>query len=76
VAGPELSTFAVLAPERVIISATGPPPHDLVLGFTPGDPLAAWGARVEPVLPQLPSVGFAGPFVRTIPGTDTYTDEL
>jgi hypothetical protein len=24
----------------------------------------------------LPTVGFAGPFVRTIPGTDAYVDDL
>ena len=76
VAGQELSTVAVFSPQRVIMSATDAPPHELVLGFTPGNPLDAWRARVEPALPTLPSVGFAGPFLRTIPGTDTYVDQL
>jgi hypothetical protein len=76
VAGPDVSTLAVFRPERVILSATDPPPHELVLGFTAGDPLAAWRARVERVLPRLPHVGFASPFVRTIPGTDAHIEEL
>jgi hypothetical protein len=52
------------------------PAHDLVLGFTPGDPLDAWHARVAPVLASVPDVGFASPFIRTIPGTDTYVDQI
>jgi hypothetical protein len=76
IVGPELPTVAVFSPERVIMTAADPPAHELVLGFTPSDPFVAWKARLEPVLPSLPSVGFASPFVRTIPGTDTYVDEL
>ena len=76
IAGPELPTTAVFTPERVILSSTDPPPHDLVLAFTAGEPLDAWRSRVGPVLASLPAVGFASPFVRTIPGTDTYTDQL
>ena len=52
------------------------PAHDLVLGFTAGDPIEAWHARVAPVLVSLPAVGFASPFVRTIPGTDAYIRDL
>jgi hypothetical protein len=63
-------------PERVILSQAEPPPHALVLGFTPDDPLAAWRARVEPALARLPGVGFASPFLRTIPGTDAYVDDI
>jgi hypothetical protein len=76
IAGPELPVVGLFVPERVILSETEPPPFDLVLGFTPGDPMDAWRARVEPALTSLPGVGFASPFIRTIPGTDTYLDEL
>ena len=73
---PRLPVAAVFTPERVILSEVDPPPFDLVLGFTAGDPIDAWRARVEPMLASLPAVGFASPFLRTIPGTDTYVDDL
>ena len=38
--------------------------------------LDAWRSRVEPALAQFPSVGFASPFLRTIPGTDAYVDDI
>jgi hypothetical protein len=75
IAGPEIPVVALLVPERTILSQSEPPPFDFVLGFTAGDPIAAWEARVAPALPRL-SVGFASPFLRTIPGTDAYTDDL
>jgi len=71
--GPGHATAAVFARERVILASAEPPAHDLVLGFTSGDPLVTWNTRVGPLLDR---VGFASPFVRTIPGTDTYTDDL
>ena len=74
--GAELPVIALFTPERVILSAAEPPEHDLLLGFTAGDPLDAWRARVAPALATLPDVGFASPFIRTIPGTDAYVDEL
>jgi hypothetical protein len=76
IVGAELSVAAVFTPERVILSQAEPPAHDLVLAFTRGDPIAAWQARVAPALALLDDVGFASPFLRTIPGTDAYTDEL
>ncbi len=76
IAGPEIPVVVGLTPERVILSQAAPPDHALVLGFTPGDPLGAWRSRVEPALPRLPVVGFASPFLRTIPGTDSYVDDL
>jgi hypothetical protein len=76
IVGTEVSVAAVLTPERVIMAEAEAPPHDLVLGFTPGDPIAAWHARVAPALAAIPNVGFASPFVRTIPGTDTHVDEI
>jgi hypothetical protein len=76
IAGPEIPVVALFVPERTILTEQEPPPFDLVLGFTAGDPLEAWETRVAPALPRLPRVGFASPFVRTIPGTDAYTDDL
>jgi hypothetical protein len=69
----DVPTVAAFVPERTILTTTEPPAHELVLGFTPGDPLAVWAACVGPLLG---GVGFASPFVRTIPGTDAYTDDL
>ena len=67
VSGAELPVIALFTPERVILSAAEPPEHDLLLGFTAGDPLDAWRARArrpagraarrwfrEPVLPYDP----------------------
>jgi len=66
-------TVVAFALERTLLTTVEPPDHELVLGFTPGDPLVAWSGRVPPLLE---GVGFAGPFVRTIPGTDAYTHDL
>ena len=76
IVGSELPVAVGLVQERVILSQTDPPAHSLVLGFTPDDPLEAWRSRVAPALARLPTVGFAGPFVRTIPGTDACVDDL
>jgi hypothetical protein len=46
------------------------------LGFCRRDPLRVWRDRVAPGLDQVPGLGLASPFQRTIPGTDTYVDEL
>jgi hypothetical protein len=70
--GPGHATAAVFTRERVIMASAVPPDHDLVLGFTWGDPFVAWRS----VTPLLDRVGFASPFLRTIPGTDTYTNDL
>jgi hypothetical protein len=63
-------------PDRVIMSETNPEPYALVLGFVEPDPLGVWHERVAPLLGGLPALGFASPFLRTVPGTDLYTDEL
>jgi hypothetical protein len=76
IVGSEIPVAVGLVQERVILSQADPPAHSLVLGFTPDDPVTAWRSRVEPALARLPTVGFAGPFVRTIPGTDAYVDDL
>jgi hypothetical protein len=66
-------TVVAFALEHTLLTTVEPPDHELVLGFTPGDPLAAWSKRVPRLLDD---VVFASPFVRTIPGTDAYTDDL
>jgi hypothetical protein len=76
VVGVEIPTMAVFSTERVLMAEGEAPPCDLVLGFTVEDPVVAWHARVAPVLASLPNIGFASPFIRTIPGTDAYIDEL
>jgi len=76
IVGTEIPVVVGLTPERVILSQAEPSPHALVLGFTPGDPLGVWRSQVEPALARLPAVGFASPFLRTIPGTDAYVDDL
>jgi hypothetical protein len=76
VVGPELPVAARFTVERVIMAEVELPPFDLVLGFTAGSPIDAWHARVDPALASLPTVGFASPFIRTIPGTDAYIEDL
>jgi hypothetical protein len=76
IVGAEIPTAAVFSTERVLMAEGEAPPHDLVLGFTEGDPIAAWHARVAPVLASLAHIGFASPFIRTIPGTDAYVGEI
>jgi hypothetical protein len=60
----------VLAAERTIVSSADPPPHELALAFTALDPCVAF-RKWSPG-----TVGFASPFLATVPGTDTYTDDL
>jgi hypothetical protein len=46
------------------------------LYFVERDPLEAWDADFEKQIGELPGVTFASPFLATVPGTDTYTDQL
>jgi len=75
---PVVTTFRQ---ERLIVSALGddsitdPDSHTLMLAFVDDDPVDVWCHHIEPVL-NADDVLFASPFVRTIPGTDTYVDEL
>ena len=54
--------------ERTIISQVDPPAHDLVLAFCATDPVATFTAHAA----RFAAHGFAGPFLATVPGTDTY----
>ena len=68
----ELPATIGLRLERTIISAAAPPPHELVLGLTDADPETTFAA----LAPSIERFGFASPFLATVPGTDTYTDQL
>jgi hypothetical protein len=68
----EVAAVVGLQLERTIVSQADPPPHELAVGFCAGDPLAAFRA----LSPRVDEAGFASPFLATIPGTDTYTDDL
>jgi hypothetical protein len=65
-----------MARERLVLSTLDPPPgdHMLLLGFVEGDVPKFWNDEVAPNLADT-AVLFASPFVRTIPGTDAYTDD-
>jgi hypothetical protein len=53
----------------------------LIIGFLEQDPLATWDARFTGIGADFAAAGlgeivFASPFLATVPGTDTYTDQL
>ncbi|HEX5097026.1 MAG TPA: hypothetical protein VFX21_13460 [Acidimicrobiia bacterium] len=63
----EVPLVMAFSPQRTIMSAANPPPHKLVLAFT----------RMDPRLTPLPlDAEYGSAFLATIPGTDTYVDEL
>jgi hypothetical protein len=67
VVGDEVPLVVGLERERVILSTVEPADHSLAIAFCRADASAV-------ALPG--DAGFAGAFVRTVPGTDRYTDEL
>ena len=67
VVGADVPLVIGLEPERTIMSETDPAVHTLALAFCATNPLT---------VPLPAGAGFASPFLRTIPGTDTYTDDL
>lgn len=69
VAAPATPAVVRLELDRPILSSCDPGPHELVLAFC-HDPVATFHAS------DLAAAGFASPFVATVPGTDTYTEEL
>ncbi len=73
--GPDLPLALVFEGQRTILTTTDPDSHRLVLAFSAIDPLHAWD-RVARAVEADPLVGFASPFLRTIPGTDAYVDDL
>ena len=57
---------------RTIVSSADPPPHELALLFCDRDPITTFRAlELDPE-----RVGYASPFLATVPGTDTYVEEL
>ncbi|HEX5616568.1 MAG TPA: hypothetical protein VFZ83_15550 [Acidimicrobiia bacterium] len=73
-AAPEMPLLVGLAPERTIMAEVTPDDHVVVIGFCTEDPRVVWERRVAPALDPAASGG--GPFLRTVPGTDRYVDEL
>jgi hypothetical protein len=67
----QADALVFLTLERTIVSEAEPPPHNVALAFS-ADPLATFGTVAE----MVGGVGFASPFLATVPGTDRYTDDL
>jgi hypothetical protein len=65
-----------LSRERPLVTVHEVPAHVLLLAFVAGDVLDVWQRVVAPALVARTDIGFAGPFLATVPGTDTYTDDL
>jgi len=65
---PDAPAVVRLALERTILSSCDAPPHEVALAFC-ADPIAAVRSA------DLTGAGFVSPFLATIPGTDTYTEE-
>ncbi|MDQ1533850.1 MAG: hypothetical protein QOF28_1611, partial [Actinomycetota bacterium] len=77
IVAPELPVVVTLRREQVLVSVLdNVAPHVLMLAFVDGDVIDVWRRRVQPALVARTDVGFAGPFLATLPGTDTYTDLL
>jgi hypothetical protein len=76
--GTQVPLVVALRRQRILVSTLGEPePHVLLLAFVDGDVIDVWQRRVVPALARRGSdVGFAGPFLATVPGTDTYVDRL
>ena len=77
IAGPEIPVVAVFVPERTHPDAA--PNRRRSTSCSVSRPAIRSRPGTRASLPRCrgsPRVGFAGPFVRTIPGTDTYTDDL
>jgi hypothetical protein len=75
--GEEIPLVVALRRERILVSTLGEPAaHTLLLAFVAGDVVDVWRRLVAPALASRVDVGFAGPFLATVPGTDTYVDQL
>ncbi len=72
----EMHLLVALSSARTIMTTTDAVDHVLLLGFCRADPLRVWRDQVAPALPEVPGLGFASPFLRTVPGTDAYVDDL
>jgi hypothetical protein len=72
----DMHLLLAFASSRTIMSTTDAVDHVLLLGFCRKDPLAVWHDRVAGRIGDVPGLGFASPFLRTLPGTDAYVDDL
>ena len=86
---PGCDATAVFTPVPLLDTAPKDVPQDddtaparvVVVGFVDGPPLEMWDHNMVEFEGRIPSdqvgrIGWAGPFLRTIPGTDSYCDEL
>ncbi|MGB2758149.1 MAG: hypothetical protein WBD02_10875 [Acidimicrobiia bacterium] len=69
------------APKDVPQDDASAPTRVVVVGFVDGPPLEVWDRTMVGYGDHIPTgsvgrVGWAGPFLRTIPGTDTYSNQL
>jgi hypothetical protein len=86
--GSEVATVLGFSPLPLLADAPGDVPRDeeldqrlLLLFFVDDDPTASWPAvfagQDEAVAASgLGRIVWASPFIGTVPGTDTYTDQL
>jgi hypothetical protein len=73
----EVPTIVGLRRARLLVSTLDDvPDHSLLLAFVTGDPQEVWTRAIAPAVAARADVGFAGPFLSTIPGTDAYVDDL
>jgi hypothetical protein len=73
----EVPTIVGLRRSNLLVSKLGEPAdHTLLLAFVTGDPQDVWTRAIAPAVHARADVGFAGPFLATIPGTDEYVDDL
>jgi hypothetical protein len=72
----DMGLLLAFASSRTIMSTTDAVNHVFLLGFCRRDPLAVWRDRVAGTIGDVPGLGYASPFLRTIPGTDSYVDDL
>jgi hypothetical protein len=78
---PELDVSVALTQQRLVLSALeapldDPARHVLLLAFTAADPITLWHDEVRDRALEFGAIGFGGPFLATVPGTDTYADDL
>jgi hypothetical protein len=86
--GSPVATVLAFSPLPLLADAPGDVPRDaaadrrvLLLHFVDEDPSGSWEAVVAPQATGLADAGlgrvvWASPFIGTVPGTDTYTDQL
>ena len=73
----DVPTIVGLRRSRLLVSTLDAvADHTLLLAFVAGDPQEVWTRAVAPAVHALANLGFAGPFLATIPGTDAYVDDL